>query len=62
MSDPAALLNSEQSRRQVVKLALALTENTPLSPKDYERMLLEQFVRGEMTIEQVIDLLESNQK
>lgn len=62
MSDPTSLLNSEESRRQAVKLGLALTENTPLAPNVYECMLLEQFIQGKLTIDQVVNLVESGKQ
>ena len=54
-----AVLATEQGRQRLVTAALKLTENTALAPKDYERTLLEQFVRGEMTIDEVIARLDS---
>ena len=54
MSDHAAVLGTEQARRRAVLLALSLSENTPLAPQSYERMLLERFIRGELTLNQVI--------
>jgi hypothetical protein len=53
------VLATEQGRQRLVTAALKLTENTALAPKDYERTLLEQFVRGEMTIDEVIARLDS---
>ena len=57
LSRPAAPLSSEPARRRAVKLALNLTENTALAPQAYERLLLEQFITGELTIDQVVDHL-----
>jgi hypothetical protein len=59
MSQQTSPLTTEQGRRRAVTVALTLTENTHLAPKHYERMLLEQFVRGELTIDQVVAKLEA---
>ena len=58
MRRQAAPLSSEPARRRAVDLVLNLAENTPLAPQAYERLLLEQFIRGELTIEEVIVQLE----
>ena len=39
-------------------LALSLSEGTALAPQPYEQLLLEQFIRGELTLEQVVTQLE----
>jgi hypothetical protein len=44
-------------RRQVVRGAILLTQNTPLAPSLPERHLLAQFVRGSLTIDQVLALV-----
>ena len=61
MNQQASLLSTEHSRRRAVTLTLKLTENTPLAPKHYERMLLDQFIRGELTIDEVVARLESRE-
>ncbi|MBF9236037.1 hypothetical protein I2I05_01390 [Hymenobacter sp. BT683] len=58
MSPQPQLLATEQGRERAVKFALSLTHNTPLAPEHYEQGLLHQFVRGELTIDQVLVKLE----
>ena len=41
-----ALLAHERGRRRLVRVALNIAQGTPLAPKLYERVLLDQFVRG----------------
>jgi len=53
-----AALATEQARRRFVDNALKFTDGTPLAAGPYERQLLDQFVRGELTIEQVLAYLE----
>jgi hypothetical protein len=50
--------STEQERKRLVTMALGLTAGTPLVPKAYERMLLDEFVRGNLSIEQVVTRLE----
>ncbi len=40
--------------------AVALTADTPLAPQRYERRLLARYQRGELTIDQVIELLDAS--
>jgi hypothetical protein len=47
-----------QQRQRLVTMALGLAAGTPLAPKDYERMLLDEFVRGNLSIDQVLTRLE----
>lgn len=54
------LTSTEQGRRRLVTVALNIVKGTALEPKEYERMLLEQFVHGNLTIDQVIQRLEQN--
>lgn len=58
LSQKEALLDTVHSRQRLVTAALQLVEGTRLMPKQYERMLLDQFVRGNLTIDQVIARLE----
>jgi hypothetical protein len=51
-------LATEQARRRFVDNALKFTDGTPLAAGPYERLLLDQFVRGELTIDQVLVYLE----
>ena len=55
-----ALSSSDEERRRAVAWAVAVTANTPLAPKRYERQLLDRYQRGELTIEQVIHLLDTS--
>jgi len=45
-------------RRKALQFAVTLTQNTSIAPDHYERQLLAQYVRGVLTIEQVIERLE----
>jgi hypothetical protein len=45
-------------RRNAVKGALFMTADTPLAPTLYERQLLAKYVRGVLSLEQVLALLE----
>lgn len=44
---------SEQRRAQIVAGVLAFTQGTPLEAGPYERHLLDEYVQGRLTIEQV---------
>lgn len=57
MSD--ANLLPEAQRRRAVAWAVALTAGTPLAPGRYERQLLARYERGELTLDQVLDLLDA---
>ena len=46
-------------RRRLVAAALALTQGTTLAAGPYEQQLLTQFVQGQLTIEEVLALLEA---
>ena len=59
MSQQPAPFTTEHNRQRAVTFALALTRNTSLAPQPYEQMLLDQFVRGEMTIDQVLTCLDN---
>jgi hypothetical protein len=50
----------EAARRRAVAAAVALTANTPLAPKRYERQLLARYQTGELTIDEVLALLEES--
>jgi hypothetical protein len=49
---------NEAQRRDAVAWAIALTANTSLAPKQYEVDLLEQYARGTMSLDQVLESLE----
>jgi hypothetical protein len=51
-------LDTEAQRRRAVAWVVDLTANTPLAPKRYERQLLARYESGELSIDQVIELLE----
>jgi hypothetical protein len=52
---------SVTERRRAVDSALNFVYETDLDPSAYERNLLEQFVQGELNIDQVQVMLEQNQ-
>ncbi|MCC3153215.1 BLUF domain-containing protein [Hymenobacter sp. BT770] len=52
---------TEAQPRRAIDWALALTANTALSPQRYERQLLEHYRLGELTLDEVIGLLEASQ-
>lgn len=51
-------MKTQELRAKVVTAALALTQDTPIAPGPYELQLLEKYVLGRLTIEEVLDLLE----
>ena len=53
-----SILATEQGRRRVLAFILTMTENTRLAPLRYERELLERFVWGELTLDEVEARLE----
>lgn len=58
LSLPVSLLDTAHGRQRLLTAVLNLVHGTRLEPQAYERMLLDQFVRGELTIEQVQAQLE----
>ena len=58
LENEPALLDSEANRQRLVANMLNLTQSTPLAPSSYEMMLLGQFVRGQLSIDRVVALLE----
>jgi len=52
-------MQQENYRRQLVQTALRLTDDTAMAASAYERQLLEQFVLGQLTIEEVVVLVEA---
>ena len=52
-------MQQENYRRQLVQTALRLTDETAMAAGPYERQLLEQFVLGQLTIEEVVALVEA---
>ena len=55
---PDATPDSIALRHCAVAFALSLTVNTALAPGPYERQLLAHYEQGELTIDQVLDLLD----
>ena len=51
-------LKQRDKRERAVAWALTLTRNTRLAPKQHEQQLLNQFVAGELSLDEVITLLE----
>jgi hypothetical protein len=56
---PDSTLDTVAQRRRAVAWVLSLTANTALAPGPYERQLLARYEQGELTIEQVSDLLDA---
>jgi hypothetical protein len=48
-------------RRRAVDLAVILTEGTTYAASEHELVLLEEFVKGVLTIDEVIEILASEQ-
>lgn len=61
LNQQASWLNTEHGRQRLVTVALNIAHGTPLMPKAYERMLLDQFVRGNLTLEEVIARLDAQE-
>jgi hypothetical protein len=55
-----SLLTTPQDRRRVLAFAQPLTHGTQLTPTPAEQHLLEQFVRGDLSLDQLLTALESN--
>lgn len=47
------ILATQQGRQRLVHAVLSFTEGTPLFPASYEQQLLDQFVQGWLTIDEV---------
>lgn len=56
----ASLLENKEKRQYAVAWALRFTQNTALDPGPYERALLTRFVEGSLTIDQVLEQLDTN--
>jgi hypothetical protein len=52
-------MKQEEYRRRLVQATLQFTQGTTLAAGAYECQLLEQFVTGQLTIEEVVALLEA---
>lgn len=57
MVDNDSLLTTERGRRRMVNVILKITKGTRIEPKAFERMLLDQFVRGEINDDHVLAIL-----
>lgn len=57
----ASPLDTEPGRQRLVTAALDLAQGTALAPKPYERMLLDQFVRGNLTLDDVLAHLDAQE-
>jgi hypothetical protein len=55
-------MESEQVRRQRVNWGLAVAPNVLVMPSPYERGLLEKYVCGSLTLEEIILLLEMREQ
>ncbi len=55
-----ASLTTETQRRRAVAWAVAMTADTRLAPQHYERQLLARYQQGDLTIDQVIELLDTS--
>jgi hypothetical protein len=51
-------LNRRDARERAVAWALNITQNTPLAPKYHEQQLLDKFVLGELSLDELISSLE----
>ncbi len=58
LNQQASLLDTEHGRQRLVTAALNIVHGTRLMPQEYERMLLDQFVRGNLTLDEVIARLD----
>lgn len=52
---------SKSKRQRVVAFALSFTEATHLEPGPYELQLLEKFIQGEITLDQIETCLEQQE-
>ncbi len=51
------LEDAERKRRRLVNLVIGLSQDTSLYPTPYELQLLDYYVCGQLTIDQVLDYL-----
>lgn len=58
LSQNKALPSSRKIRQRLVSAALSMTKGTHLEASAYEQMLLDHFVNGRLTIDQVLHYLE----
>lgn len=55
-------LDKRAGRERAVAWALAITLNTTLAPKQYEKQLLERFIAGQLSLDEVISCLQEQQE
>ena len=55
---PATTHASEQSRQQLIKVAISFREGTYVVTEPAQRQLLTQFVQGRLTLDEVVYYLE----
>ncbi|WP_375436239.1 antitoxin VbhA family protein [uncultured Hymenobacter sp.] len=55
---PVTLLENKEKRQYAVAWALRFAQNTSLDPSPYERALLNRFIEGSLTIDQVLEQLD----
>ncbi|MGI4733713.1 MAG: hypothetical protein ACRYG7_00880 [Janthinobacterium lividum] len=59
-SSPASTLTSEQSRQQLIKAVISFRDGTHIVTEPTQRQLLNQFVQGRLTLDEVVYYLEMN--
>lgn len=57
---PSPLRHDRSFRHRAVAFGLAFTENTPLAPTYFEKQLLARYLRGTLTLDQVVACLEKS--
>ena len=62
MEQQLPILLTTQGRQRALTAAMNITRGTVLAPMEYERQLLSQFVSGELTIDDVLALLEAHER
>ncbi|WP_133274366.1 hypothetical protein [Hymenobacter radiodurans] len=55
-------LMQRDGRERAVAWALTITQNTPLAPAQQEQQLLNKFIAGELSLDEVIMLLDEENK
>lgn len=57
-TDSRSFLENKERRQYAVAWALRFAQNTRLDPGPYERVLLDRFVEGHMSLDEVIAQLD----
>jgi len=60
LSQHRSLLTTSQDRRRVLAFAQTLTHGARLTPTPAQQHLLEEFVRGKLSLDQLLVSLEDN--